>query len=256
MLFSLVCITRLESLFSDEWLLIMFKNSDYISTFNKTWLDYKYGFGDADNNKGYWYGLQKFYLLSKDVKLKLRIEFSNYEDFSNEDFFVMINGFIIGPESSNYTFQALTIPVVYNYFPLDNTMPLNFEMHLKGPFYTYDRFDTLESQVEYVKKVGNGGWWFESNKEWKNSLQSNSLYGHLSAENLITCLTCNYTTRKILHYIAKSTRAHEIFDFNGNLQQVIYSYDYDYSKILFNTTDILSFKYVRMKVRKDFFNDF
>ena len=69
--------------------------SDY---FLKKWNDYKYGFGDL--NEDFWFGLEYIHQLGKDKEQQLLIEL---QDFGYGKATTIINNFHVGDEPSNYT---------------------------------------------------------------------------------------------------------------------------------------------------------
>jgi len=58
----------------NRWIMMQRKVTGGSVMFNKTWVEYRDGFGSATNNDNYWLGLDKVYRLQQLGNLKLRVE--------------------------------------------------------------------------------------------------------------------------------------------------------------------------------------
>jgi len=73
------------------WILMQRKITGGSVSFNKTWVDYRDGFGSATENDNYWLGLDKVYCLMQLGSLKLRVQVDeNHRIFMITDFFCLL----------------------------------------------------------------------------------------------------------------------------------------------------------------------
>ena len=56
------------------WILMQRKRVGSVESFNKTWNEYRDGFGSPTGNDNYWLGLDKIYRLMQMGRVRLRIE--------------------------------------------------------------------------------------------------------------------------------------------------------------------------------------
>ncbi|ALC39847.1 maker541 [Drosophila busckii] len=86
-----------DSMFAGNgWTVIQRRVDDSVS-FNRTWEEYKNGFGDLRGN--FWLGLEKLHLMTKFQPHELYIQL---EDFKNEKRYARYTNFIIGNETQSY----------------------------------------------------------------------------------------------------------------------------------------------------------
>ena len=113
--------------------------------FNRTWQDYKNGFGSIEDN--YWMGLENMRNIIGNKRMQLRIEMFNKTD---QIAFLVNDYFNIDSESNSY---KLTLGSKTD----GNTYDSLIRCHIEK-FSTFDR-DNDKSSDSCAQKY-NGGWWF------------------------------------------------------------------------------------------------
>nr|KAG5709726.1 hypothetical protein BaRGS_027751 [Batillaria attramentaria] len=117
------------------------------TSFNRTWQEYKDGFGDASGD--YFIGLERLHQLttSKDYELRFRVRLDN-----KTNYYQYYRSFVLNDESENYSFT-------FNY-------TLHFQVlgdclgNLQGVgFSAFDRDNDGDSSINCAQQNG-GGWWF------------------------------------------------------------------------------------------------
>nr|KAG5702731.1 hypothetical protein BaRGS_003605 [Batillaria attramentaria] len=118
--------------------------------FNRSWQDYKNGFGSfSSNDFNHWLGLEKVHLLTNNRAYQLRFSMSIQ---NNTLYFGVYPNFVVSSEASGYAFSLSTPPD----FPLlDCLSPLE-----GAPFSTYDNDNDGETSVNCAQRHG-GGFWFK-----------------------------------------------------------------------------------------------
>ena len=132
------------------WTVILRRNASVPEEveFNRTWNDYKHGFGDL--NTEFWYGLNNIHCLTSRQLVDLRIELkygSGREQTYN------YKHFVVGGPENNYT---LHVGQLQQPCPGRDNMAYN-NGH---PFSTYDRDNDRSSSNCALSR--QGGWWFRS----------------------------------------------------------------------------------------------
>ena len=114
--------------------------------FNRTWQDYKNGFGSIEDN--YWMGLENMRNIIGNKRMQLRIEMFNKND---QIAFLVYDYFNIDSESNSYklTIWSKTDGNTYDTLSYHNSMK----------FSTFDR-DNDQYPSDSCAKDYNGGWWF------------------------------------------------------------------------------------------------
>ncbi|XP_062570701.1 uncharacterized protein LOC134232727 [Saccostrea cucullata] len=79
------------------WTVIQKRQDDEVD-FNRTWMEYKHGFGNASNNN--WIGNDAIYALTKDKNQELRVDLQSY---NGEQAYAVYSTFYIGDENNKYT---------------------------------------------------------------------------------------------------------------------------------------------------------
>ncbi|XP_052773315.1 tenascin-R-like [Mya arenaria] len=115
------------------------------SDFNKTWDEYKHGFGDLDGN--FWLGNDKIVSLCSDEPCMLRIDM----EWGGETRYAQYSRFSVEKESRNYTLHVDG----YN-----GTAGDSLAYHDNREFSTNDR-DNDASVTDCAKRF-LGGWWYNS----------------------------------------------------------------------------------------------
>ncbi|XP_062142804.1 fibroleukin-like [Drosophila sulfurigaster albostrigata] len=127
------------------WTVIQ-RRKDGSVDFNKTWLEYKEGFGDLRGE--FFIGLEKLHLLTQSQPHELYI---SLEDFSNETRYARYDNFVIGNETDLYRIIELG---TYSGDAGDS-----LEVHKYYKFSTADKDSTYEKCASYF----SSGWWFVDN---------------------------------------------------------------------------------------------
>ena len=128
------------------WIVYM-RRFDGSEIFNRTWNDYKNGFGQQGRNKESWLGNEKVHQLEKtfDGGAKIRIEGHLFNGSSSV---ISADNFRLDDESTNYTLRFGSITSATTAIASD------WDYHKNRPFSTYDTINTY--CVGY-----SGGWWFK-----------------------------------------------------------------------------------------------
>jgi len=97
----------------NQWLIIQNRQSNNIN-FNRTWIEYRRGFGNIVNQINFWIGNENLYWLTNNYQCRLRIELTDwhnetrigtYELFrisnKNDDYRIQIDGYNGNIEVSN-----------------------------------------------------------------------------------------------------------------------------------------------------------
>ncbi|KAH8273969.1 hypothetical protein KR044_006341 [Drosophila immigrans] len=127
------------------WTIIQ-RRKDGSVNFNRTWSEYKEGFGDERGE--FFLGLEKLHLLTQSEPHEL---FITLEDFANETRYARYNNFLIGNESVLYELKELG---TYS-GNAGNAM----ERHTNIKFSTVDRYKHTNDNCA---KLYSSGWWFIS----------------------------------------------------------------------------------------------
>ncbi|XP_056410941.1 fibrinogen alpha chain [Hyla sarda] len=139
------------------WVLIQ-QREDGSVNFNRTWQDYKNGFGSADaNGKGeLWLGNEYIYLLSRKETI-LRIEL---EDWSGNQVYAEYN-FHLGSESEGYALNVNVYEGSAGDALIEGSKEdSEYTSHAKMKFSTYDR--DSDKWEENCAEMYGGGWWYNN----------------------------------------------------------------------------------------------
>ncbi|XP_075054544.1 fibrinogen alpha chain [Mixophyes fleayi] len=139
------------------WLLIQ-QREDGSLNFNRTWQDYKNGFGSVDaNGKGeLWLGNEYIHLLSKKETV-LRIEL---EDWSGKQVYAEY-GFNIGSESEGYALNVQSYDGSAGDALIEGSKDdREYTSHVNMKFSTHDR--DSDKWEENCAEMYGGGWWYNN----------------------------------------------------------------------------------------------
>ncbi|XP_035697220.1 angiopoietin-4-like isoform X2 [Branchiostoma floridae] len=114
--------------------------------FNRTWEEYKLGFGNKDGE--YWLGNENIHLLTNQKEYSLRIEL---QDWEGNQTFAEYSTFRVSDESDQYRLHISGYSGTAG-DSLDNN---------GGRFSTVDR-DNDVSNIDCSQLYGQGGWWYRS----------------------------------------------------------------------------------------------
>ncbi|XP_052271640.1 fibroleukin-like [Dreissena polymorpha] len=136
------------------WIVIQ-RRADGSVNFNRTWADYKDGFGNLSSD--FWLGNEHIYQLTKNKKRELRIDM---ETFDGNKTYALYSMFNISSESEKYKLH------VAGYSGdagngLATKVYGNSEMHNGHSFSTFDADNDLATHTCCSCHYG-GGWWFTS----------------------------------------------------------------------------------------------
>ncbi|KAH8376924.1 hypothetical protein KR093_002278, partial [Drosophila rubida] len=127
------------------WIVIQ-RRKDGSVNFNRTWSEYKEGFGDLDGE--FFLGLEKLHLLTQSQPHEL---FISLMDFSNETRYVRYNNFVIGNEEEFYEMKELGT--------YSGTAGNSMAYHRHRKFSTTDRYNHTSGTCA---KTYSSGWWFHA----------------------------------------------------------------------------------------------
>ncbi|KAH8274012.1 hypothetical protein KR044_007705, partial [Drosophila immigrans] len=127
------------------WIVIQ-RRQDGSVNFNRTWSEYKEGFGDLRGE--FFLGLEKLHLLTQSQHHELYISLM---DFTNEKRYARYNNFVIGNETEFYMLKELG---TYSGNAGDS-----MKFHKNMIFSTADRFNHSSGTCS---KSFSSGWWFNS----------------------------------------------------------------------------------------------
>ena len=138
------------TLLGGGWTVIQRRVSNATS-FNRTWLSYKIGFGNLGGN--FWLGLENIHRLTNSQSFELYIGLESFFTTDNQAF-ARYDTFEVGGEASSYTLT------VGGYDPT-STAGDSMTDHSGKLFSTPDR-DNDVSATTHCAKYLSSGWWFES----------------------------------------------------------------------------------------------
>ncbi|GMT28463.1 hypothetical protein PFISCL1PPCAC_19760, partial [Pristionchus fissidentatus] len=166
-----------------NWVLVQKRDDDSEDFWNRSWKDYKEGFG-SEQGAFYWMGLEKLHgMATKDTSLKIEMWGDRAPGSNNpEEYYWAVYTFSLGAESTNYT----------AHFDYDWRTPVEeagnattgwYDMTCNDgvPFSTVDRINDPVSQC--VTDYHLGGWWLRNcamaslNGEYWPSLGLGNGYG-------------------------------------------------------------------------------
>ncbi|EDW28796.1 GL18754 [Drosophila persimilis] len=131
---------------SSGWMVIQ-RRIDGSTDFNRTWNDYKLGFGNLRDN--FFLGLEKIHLMTKNQPHELFIQL---QDIKGTTSFAHYKDFKIGSEKEAYKLKSVG---KYSGTAGDSLT----EHHLNMKFSTLDRDNDIDENRYCADDLG-GGWWF------------------------------------------------------------------------------------------------
>eukprot|EP00058_Branchiostoma_floridae_P003923 XP_002589411.1 hypothetical protein BRAFLDRAFT_77854 [Branchiostoma floridae] len=130
------------------WTVIQ-RRQDGSVPFNRTWEEYKLGFGNK--NGEYWLGNENIHLLTNQKNYRLRIELL---DWNNESAFAEYSTFRVSGESDGYRLYFSGYSGTAG-----DSMTLGHSLN-RQRFSTVDRDNDAWSSTHCSQQLGQGGWWF------------------------------------------------------------------------------------------------
>uniref|UniRef100_A0AC35U5T8 Fibrinogen C-terminal domain-containing protein n=1 Tax=Rhabditophanes sp. KR3021 TaxID=114890 RepID=A0AC35U5T8_9BILA len=140
------------------WIVIQKRDDGTTSFYDKTWQEYKDGFGDLSGNYNFWLGNHAVSALTGSIgPFKLRVEINGDRNGTNTDKTVSWNGsfdFRLMPEFTNYTLKISNASGSATAGGWDD-----FTVHNMYPFSTIDRNNALYGPC--VSDFHLSGWWLK-----------------------------------------------------------------------------------------------
>lgn len=130
----------------------MQQHVDGSNFFNRTWSEFKAGFGNTSGN--YWLGNEQLHTLTQDNKYKLRFELQS--NASGLWYWAEYDTFTVGDESTQYT---LTVGGFTGNVTVDAMNSGSIQNGMK--FSTKDRDNDRDSGINCAPSRG-GGFWYNS----------------------------------------------------------------------------------------------
>ncbi|CAF1191117.1 unnamed protein product [Didymodactylos carnosus] len=137
---------------NQTWLIIQSRQTVF-ENFNRSWLEYRNGFGNLTTND-YWLGNENIHWLTTMYECRLKIILT---DWYNETRYAVYDYFHITNEDDNY--RLLIDDYHGNIETTNNKINSLILWHNKAEFSTYDRYSTL---LNCPQLFGGGGWWYTS----------------------------------------------------------------------------------------------
>lgn len=151
------------------WIRI-FNKIDRTIAFNKSWSEYRDGFGSLTGN--HWLGLHNMHLLTRATNMTLRMVLSNSETNSSDVNTIEYGSFLLMPETDKYQ-------LVLEKF-LGGNLGDHADYHYKMKFSTSDRdYDLTGSNCASSLA---GGWWFNSCFYFCLTCEGTGIAGHYRYE--------------------------------------------------------------------------
>uniref|UniRef100_A0A182MY95 Fibrinogen C-terminal domain-containing protein n=1 Tax=Anopheles dirus TaxID=7168 RepID=A0A182MY95_9DIPT len=128
--------------YGGDWIVFQ-RRFDGSVEFNRSWTDYKHGFGDPHGE--HWLGLNKLHSILLTGRHELLIEL---ETFYREVMYAKYDDFQLGGDSEGYKLKSLG--------GCTGTVKDSLTKHIGKVFVTYDKNDANNCARSY-----GGGWWFD-----------------------------------------------------------------------------------------------
>ncbi|KAI0241166.1 Angiopoietin-related protein 7 [Lamellibrachia satsuma] len=130
----------------DKYIVIQRRNAPYVASFNRTWDEYKTGFGDVRGE--FWLGLEKIHQITRQpfVRFSVRVEAKLATGLS---YYAEYNNFYIGDEGQSYRILSIGAATAKsnNYFLTNGTF-----------------FATADRDQKYLCGARYNGFWYYENK--------------------------------------------------------------------------------------------
>ncbi|CAF2059405.1 unnamed protein product [Rotaria magnacalcarata] len=138
-----------------QWLVIQNRQTSFVD-FNRTWIEYRRGFGNALNQTDFWIGNENLHWLTNSYSCRLKIELT---DWYNETRRAIYEIFHIANQKDGYRIQ-----ISGYHGDMEGTKKLDSfsRWHYNARFSTHDHYAT---STNCPKSHGGGGWWYHSGIE-------------------------------------------------------------------------------------------
>ena len=127
---------------------VFLHRQDSSINFNRSWVDYRNGFGSPDTN--YWMGLDLLHTLTSSKAYRLRVDMT---DWKGKTLWAGYDRFSVGPKSSNYKLKV-------GGYDRYSTVTDEMRHHNGMMFSTYDRDNDRWSKGNCARDR-NRGWWYK-----------------------------------------------------------------------------------------------
>ncbi|CAF3788526.1 unnamed protein product [Adineta steineri] len=138
-----------------QWLTIQNRETNSID-FNRTWIEYRRGFGNIRNRTDFWIGNENLHWLTSTYSCRLKIEVT---DWYNETRTATYEVFRIANQQDGY---RIKISEYHGDMEVSNKIDSFSRWHHNARFSTYDHYAT---NTNCPQKHGGGGWWYHSGIE-------------------------------------------------------------------------------------------
>ena len=139
--------------FDGGWLVIQ-QRVDHTLSFNRSWSEYRDGFGTVGKANDFWLGLEAIHQITKSGSCELAVEM---KDNSGDYKYARYSRFKVAAEREKY---KLTVE------GHSGTAGDKFAYHNNQKFTTFDSDNDLRSSENCALIYGEGGWWFNSCYRW------------------------------------------------------------------------------------------
>lgn len=201
--YKVFCDLCLSNDAEEGWIIIQRREDDDIDFEDKSWDDYKTGFGNYLHS--YWMGLEKMHQITSSGTYKLYVGIERYSgDLS--DIWAVYNSFSVGSAAENYKLDL-------SGYDSASTAADGLWQYTNGmPFTTHDSDNDGESvNCANHSDMLFGGWWFGSTDNWATNLDNclpgesnlNGKYG-ASGNNQIRWMSTTTSITKTIMAIRRS----------------------------------------------------
>ncbi|XP_055531882.1 ficolin-3-like [Wyeomyia smithii] len=132
--------------YDGHWLLFQ-NRQDGSTSFNRSWNDYKFGFGSLQRE--FWLGLEKLHHITNNRTCELLIVMANYSEFSVYRHYTT---FGVADQTNNYKLKLLGF--------MEGTAGESFYDYRGENFSTYDRYND-RSEYNCAALMGSGHWHYD-----------------------------------------------------------------------------------------------
>ncbi|XP_053685787.1 ficolin-3-like [Sabethes cyaneus] len=154
--------------YAGGWLVFQNRN-DGFTGFNRSWNDYKYGFGDLRQN--FWLGLEKLHRITNAGTFDMMVVLENFHDFMA---FQKYENFRIGSEAEQYSLDISGVN--------DGTAGESLLIYKGEKFSTYDR-DNDGTSINCASELGGGYWHYDCRSSVRTSSFLNGLYSEKAMDD-------------------------------------------------------------------------
>ncbi|XP_050741004.1 fibrinogen C domain-containing protein 1-like isoform X2 [Drosophila biarmipes] len=152
-----------QSSYGGGWTVLM-RRTDGSEDFYRGWQDYKKGFGQLDNE--FFLGLEKLHALTSFEAQELMVVLEDYDANVRHQHY---DGFMIGPESNNFTLQTMGSN--------DGDAGDSFVHHRGMQFSTKDRKNDIDPSKSCAQFFRGAWWYYQCHLSALTGVYGDSSYG-------------------------------------------------------------------------------